>query len=201
MKHFPFQLPYKSLDLRKRPDLYRIGKGEQEALQVGPFATWSHTWKSLVMPGKFKDPEVAEKSSLDLRNKFDAYRDQGDFVGCDMARNFVQMGYTRARRYANHKGGKKYETVNGKKREIPRLAMEDQDPLKVRAAEIFAALLELINNDKMYQRLRIVHEQGYESKPLDLEGIEVIEGVPESRGGEAKGEHGKRLMGLKKNAK
>ena len=27
----------------------------------------------------------------------------------DMARKFLQMGYTRARRYANHRGGKKYD--------------------------------------------------------------------------------------------
>ena len=32
-----------------------------------------------------------------------------DFVGADMARKFLQMGFTRARRYANHRGGKKYD--------------------------------------------------------------------------------------------
>ncbi len=29
-----------------------------------------------------------------------------------MARKFLQMGYTRARRYANHKSGKKYSKEN-----------------------------------------------------------------------------------------
>ena len=31
-----------------------------------------------------------------------------DFVGADMSRKFVQMGMTRAKRYANHRGGRKY---------------------------------------------------------------------------------------------
>ena len=30
-------------------------------------------------------------------------------MGADMARKFLQMGYTRARRYANHRGGRKYD--------------------------------------------------------------------------------------------
>ena len=37
---------------------------------------------------------------------FIAYLDD-DFVGADMARKFFQMGYTRARRHANYKGGRK----------------------------------------------------------------------------------------------
>ena len=36
------------------------------------------------------------------------YENEDDFVGMDMARKFLQMGMTRAKRYANHKGGKKY---------------------------------------------------------------------------------------------
>ncbi len=31
-----------------------------------------------------------------------------DFVGADMARKYLQMGFTRSRRYANYKGGQKY---------------------------------------------------------------------------------------------
>ena len=37
------------------------------------------------------------------------YRIQKDFVGMDMCRKFLEMGFTRARRYANHKDGKKYD--------------------------------------------------------------------------------------------
>jgi len=40
--------------------------------------------------------------------KFEAYL-AGDFVGADMARKFLQMGYSRSRRDANYKGGRKYD--------------------------------------------------------------------------------------------
>lgn len=36
------------------------------------------------------------------------YKLEGDFVGMDMARKFLQMGYPRSRRYTNHKSGRKY---------------------------------------------------------------------------------------------
>lgn len=51
---------------------------------------------------------MARQSSSDLWDAFLAYEVEDDFVGMDMARKFLQMGMTRARRYANHKGGKKY---------------------------------------------------------------------------------------------
>ncbi|KAK5103539.1 hypothetical protein LTS08_002955 [Lithohypha guttulata] len=61
---------------------------------------------------------------------FESYVEREDFVGADMTRKYIQMGMTRAKRYANHKGGKKYgrdgkqlakwteeEDVDGKRRE------------------------------------------------------------------------------------
>ena len=43
---------------------------------------------------------------------FSTYLKENDFVGADMARKYLQMGYTRARRYANYNGGKKYDKEN-----------------------------------------------------------------------------------------
>ena len=37
------------------------------------------------------------------------YRDEEDFIGMDMCRKFLEMGFTRSRRYANHRNGKKYD--------------------------------------------------------------------------------------------
>ena len=37
------------------------------------------------------------------------YKKEKDFVGMDMCRKFLEMGFTRARRYANHRDGKKYD--------------------------------------------------------------------------------------------
>lgn len=63
-----------------------------------------------------------------------------------MARKFLQMGYTRARRYANHKGGKKYAgpVPEGQKGRSgapgrPELPRTEADPHKAEAAAIFKA--------------------------------------------------------------
>ena len=37
------------------------------------------------------------------------YLEQQDFIGMDMCRKFLEMGFTRSRRYANHRNGKKYD--------------------------------------------------------------------------------------------
>lgn len=98
-------------------------------------------------------------------------------------------------------GGKKYQVIDGKKVLIPRLDLVDQNPDKVEAAEIFAASLKVINADKTYLRLKEKHKLEHESKELDLSGIEVVKGVPASRGGEAKGEVGKRALKLERQDK
>ena len=64
--------------------------------------------------------------------KFQTYLKAGDFVGADMARKFLQMGYTRARRYANYKGGKKYEGAD-----YQLLGRGTGDPSKAISADIF----------------------------------------------------------------
>ena len=99
-------LTTKNLDLRRQPELYRSGKGEQGVLLVEPY-------KSEILPyWKFKTPDIARKSSKEIYKLFQQYKKEKDFVGMDMARKFLQMGYTRSRRYANHKSGKKYCLVN-----------------------------------------------------------------------------------------
>lgn len=87
MSAFPYTLPYKRLNIRKMPHLYRPGKGEQGVLMVEPY-------KSELLPNwTFKDPDSARKSSQKLRGQFDQYLEQGDFIGADMARKFIQVGF------------------------------------------------------------------------------------------------------------
>ena len=45
-----------------------------------------------------------------------------------MARKFLQMGFTRSRRYANHKSGKKYSTEDKENASIPTHIPHYQDP-------------------------------------------------------------------------
>jgi Domain of unknown function (DUF4385) len=103
MNAFPYQLDFKSTDFKLHPELYRVGVGEQGVLLVEPY-------KSEILPlWKFKNEEFAKVSAQKIFELFENYLKNNDFVGADMARKFLQMGFTRARRYANHKGGKKYE--------------------------------------------------------------------------------------------
>ena len=101
-KKFNYDLDFDTTDFRARPELYRIGVGEQGVLLVQPY-------KSELLPfWRFKTEEIAQESAEKLYKMFEQYLEKGDFVGADMARKYIQMGFTRARRYANHASGRKY---------------------------------------------------------------------------------------------
>lgn len=162
MNKFDYSLDYKNLNLRDRPDLYRVGKGEQGVLLVEPY-------KSEILPyWRFKNPEIATESSEQIYKLFLQYLAEDDFVGADMARKFLQMGYTRSRRYANHKSGKKYKTNPQKQ---PTKADEKQarkdvlpldvDPVKAKSAEIFKAKWHEAKAHPKYQQLLAQHKQTY----------------------------------------
>lgn len=94
----------KDIDYRRYPYLYRVGKGEQGVLICEPYKS------ELIKYWRFKTPTIAKKSSQKIFTLFKKYLQKKDFVGADMARKFLQMGFSRTRRYANYKGGKKYAT-------------------------------------------------------------------------------------------
>ena len=165
MAKFDYSLDYKSLNLREQPELYRIGVGEQGVLLVEPY-------KSEILPHwRFRTPEVARESADKIYAMFLEYKARGDFVGMDMARKFLQMGITRSRRYANHKGGKKYDgpvPIDKKgqsgahgRAELPR---DVEDPVKAESARIFQEKYLLAKNDLDYQRMAQEHRTRYENK-------------------------------------
>ena len=150
-KPFDYSLDYASLDLHKRPELYRIGKGEQGVLLVEPY-------KSEILPEwRFKTPAEAQRSSRKIYRMFLSYLRAKDFPGADMARKFLQMGWTRARRYANHKGGRKYDP----KTRVPLPRTEDK--LKAAAAAIFYERYVAARQHKEYVRQRNEHIRKFES--------------------------------------
>lgn len=152
MKKFDYTLDYKKLDLRQNPELYRVGKGEQGVLLVEPY-------KSEILPfWRFKTPEIARESSQQIYDLFLKYKKQKDFVGMDMARKFLQMGITRARRYANHPSGRKYK--KGTKEIIP---ITGEDKEKAESAKIFSEKYYLAKNDEIYQKLMKDHKDKYEN--------------------------------------
>ena len=106
MKEFDYELDYKSLDFTdaETRKLYRIGRGEQGVLLVRPYTN------DICAHWRFVDEEASTKSSNKIYSMFCEYKRRKDFIGMDMARKFLEMGFTRARRYANHSSGRKYES-------------------------------------------------------------------------------------------
>ena len=152
---------YRTTDFRLEPDQYRVGIGEQGVLLVQPY-------KSELLPlWRFRTPEVATVSAKALLEKFYAYRDAGDFVGMDMTRKYLQMGWTRSRRYANHKSGRKYDGAvplehRGESGSWgrPMLPLEPDDE-KARAAAVFFVAYQRVLDDPFYQLLRSRHLERY----------------------------------------
>jgi len=104
VKEFNYDLPYQTIDFTdpaNRP-LYRIGRGEQGVLLVKPYTN------AICKHWRFKTPTEAAKSAKTIYAIFHEFIEQKDFIGADMARKFLEMGFTRARRYANHHTGRKY---------------------------------------------------------------------------------------------
>lgn len=153
---FDYSLDYKNLDLRKNPELYSVGKGEQGVLLVEPYKS------EIVSHWRFKTPEIARESSAKIYEMFLEYKKQKDFVGMDMARKFLQMGITRARRYANHPSGRKYK--KGTREIIP---IEGEDKEKDESARIFSEKYYLAKNDEVYQQLMKEHKDKYENGDRD----------------------------------
>ncbi|ECG1392634.1 TPA_asm: DUF4385 domain-containing protein [Salmonella enterica subsp. houtenae serovar 45:g,z51:-] len=145
IKPFNYQQDFSSIDFRQQPELYQVGRGEQGVLLVEPY-------KSEILPfWRYKDEASAMKSAEQIYQLFEAYRQQDDFVGMDMARKFIQMGYTRARRYANYKGGKKYA-------EDGSLNTRGNDPIKAAAATVFKGWWDKIRQDEDYLKRKHQHQ-------------------------------------------
>lgn len=151
---FDYILDYQRLNLRKDFHLYKVGKGEQGVLLVQPY-------KNEILPfWKFREPEVAYKSAKKIFSLFLEYRRGEDFIGMDMARKFLQMGYTRSRRYANHSSGKKYDgpvpmNKKGQSGAHGRKILNfEYDEQKAASAKIFYEYWMKVEADTLYVDLR-----------------------------------------------
>ena len=147
MKEFDYDLDYKRLDFtdEETRKLYRIGRGEQGVLLVRPYTN------DICAHWRFKEPEIAVESSNHIFGMYLDYRDAKDFIGMDMARKFLEMGFTRARRYANHNSGRKYK--KGTKQILPQ--EEDHATSKyAQSAKIFKKVRDIVAKSDDYVKMR-----------------------------------------------
>ncbi|KAJ8060149.1 hypothetical protein OCU04_010498 [Sclerotinia nivalis] len=128
---------------------YRIQRGEQGVHTHEPY-------KSHLLPlWRFRTPSIAEKSSTALYAEFLRFYTEDDFVGMDMSRKFIQMGMTRSKRYANHKGGRKYDIgKDGQKVEMEKSQGHEGQEDKLIASEKFKETLERCKEHEGYKILR-----------------------------------------------
>ncbi|MDL2363239.1 MAG: DUF4385 family protein [Patescibacteria group bacterium] len=140
---------YRNIDFRKNPEKYFVGIGEQGVLMAEPY-------KSEILPyWRFAQPAYAEQSANKIYLLFKDYRKHDDFVGMDMSRKFLQMGFTRARRYTNHGSGKKYDDNGNAK---PQDAGSEQSP-KAESARIFYGYYIKAREDARYKKLKLQHKK------------------------------------------
>ena len=142
---------YDGVDLRAHPEAYRIGRGEQGVFHAEPY-------KSELLPlWSFKDAAAAKESADVIYGRFLLYKAEGHFGGIDVARKYLQMGYTRSRRYAKYRGGNKSRPL------------DEPDPIKSGAAEIFYERWREAAEDEGYLELkeqhRRRHRQGHPEGP------------------------------------
>lgn len=120
-RSFDHTLDFEKINFRKRPKLYRVGQGEEGVLLVQPYnAEIAPLWN-------IEGLDAATDSSDKIFALFLDYLEKNDFVGADMARKFLLMGYTRARRYAHHKKGT-HKTGRKNKGATPKVKVQKIDP-------------------------------------------------------------------------
>ena len=146
MKEFDYDLDYKNLDFtdKETRKLYRIGRGEQGVLLVRPYTN------DICAHWRFKTPDEAVVSSDKIYKMYEEYRSKQDFIGMDMCRKFLEMGFTRARRYANHNSGKKYDSEGNIRPQEPDHATSKY----AQSASIFKKMRNIVAKSDTYVNMR-----------------------------------------------
>ena len=158
---FDYTLDFDNIDYRKNPELYIIGRGEQGVLLCEPYKS------EICKHWRFRTPEIAYQSANTITAMFNGYLDVGDFVGADMSRKFLMMGWTRARRYANHRSGKKYDSQGRiKPQELDHMTCE-----KAESARIFKRAYDAARTDKRYRTMVREWRQLEEQRAVGGTGI------------------------------
>ena len=135
------------IDYEREPQLYEIGRGQQGVLICQPYKSELHIhWR-------FKTPEQAKQSAQTIYMMFLDYLKQEDFVGADMAKKYLHMGFTRARRYWNHSSGKKW-TNDGEWKVLP---YDRTEKRFYDSSLIFQKYWKMARTDKKYLEMKKQH--------------------------------------------
>ena len=140
-----------AVDYKQHPELYHIGRGQQGVLICEPYKS------NICQHWRFKTVQEAELSSQMILSMFYDFVDKEDFVGADMAKKFLHMGFTRARRYANHRDGKKYNPDGS-------IIPQEPDALtceKAESAKVFYKTWKEARENEKYLQMKRNHKERY----------------------------------------
>ena len=171
MKEFDYNLDYKHTLFRPNDRRYRIGRGEQGVLLVRPYT------ENICQHWRFKTPTIAKKSAQKIFDMYLDYRVEKDFVGMDMCRKFLEMGFTRARRYANHHSGTKYDD-NGEVRP------QESDHWTCdynRSAQIFKRVRDIVANNEEYKKQRKLWRSNESTHAVRVDALAATSNVTRQR--------------------
>ena len=144
MLEFDYSIDYKNTLFEENDKRYRIGRGEQGVLLVRPYT-------DLLCPlWRFRTPAAAEESASKLLQAYRLYKLKGDFIGMDMCRKFLEMGFTRSRRYANHKTGKKYDEEGNVRPQEP----DHMTNKFAESAKVFKKVRDIVAKSDDYVKMR-----------------------------------------------
>ena len=146
MLEFCYELPYEDLDFtdEETRQLYRIGRGEQGVLLVRPYTN------IICAHWRFKTPKIALWSAQTIFDLYLDYLEAKDFIGMDMCRKFLEMGFTRSRRYANHRTGKKYDDEGNVRPQEP----DHATCHFAKSAKIFKSVRDMVAKNEIYVKMR-----------------------------------------------
>jgi hypothetical protein len=146
--------PEYDLDFRAHPERYRHTTDEQGAFKIEPY-------KSELLPlWTISDLDEAREAAAAIFERYESYRDEGEFVGMDMARKYLQMGWTRALRYAKYPGGQKYERREDGTR-VEREPQEWYDEEKYEISQVYREYLDRVREDGAYGEMKERHGERY----------------------------------------
>ena len=79
------------------------------------------------------------------------YQKDQDFIGMDMCRKFLEMGFTRSRRYANHNSGRKYKKGT---KEVLHQEPDHATSKFAESAKIFKRVRDVVAKSETYVTMR-----------------------------------------------
>ncbi len=135
---------------RIRENMYVIGKGQHMVFTCKPYT------EELLPHWGFETPKLAHDSATKIYSMFLEYLKGKDFVGADMAKKYLHMGFTRSRRNDNHSSDTKLKGVEGSQEVSP----QREYGMSV-STEIFKVHWDLSRTNEEYLRMKKKHRKKY----------------------------------------